>query len=325
MTGVPDAVRTGRFDRRAIPSSAVESRWKTSDGAAIRRIDWLMPQGPFRGSLLFMPGRGDYYEKYLETLDYWHMSGWRVTASDWRGQAGSGRLGSDAVTGHIDDFSIWVDDLAELWGQWVASTPGPHVLAGHSMGGHLALRAIAERRVDPRAAVLSAPMLGFLPAWVPHPVMRGIAHIMASLGDRHSPAWKWSEKPGALPAGRSRLLTHDADRYADEIWWREHRQELVMGPGSRGWLEAACASVALLDQPGLLEAIQVPVQMLATSADRLVSFPAIERAARRMPRAELVRFGKESAHEILREVDPVRDRALAVIDRFLDQMAPAGD
>ena len=325
MTGVRDGSRASRFDRRAIPAEAVETRWQTGDGASIRRIDWLIPQGACRGSLLFMPGRGDFYEKYLETLDYWHRSGWRVTASDWRGQAGSGRLGSDMVTGHIDDFSTWVDDLARLWSQWRESTPGPHVVVAHSMGGHLVLRAIAERRIDPQAAVLTAPMLGFLPAWVPHPIMHAVARMMSAVGDPARPAWKWSEKPGALPAGRNELLTHDADRYADEVWWRQQRPELVMGPGSWGWTERACASVATLDAHGVLESIELPVQILATTADRLVAFPAIKRAAQRMLRAELVRFGPESAHEILREADPVRDRALAVIDRFLDQMAPQGD
>ena len=46
-------------------------------------------------------------------------------------------------------------------------------------------------------------------------------------------------------------------------------------------------------------------------------------AARRMVRAELLRFGSEAAHEILREVDPVRDKALRRIDDFLDRVAPA--
>ena len=68
-----------QFDRRAIPREAVESRWSAPGGAALRRIDWLMPPGACRGSLLFMPGRGDAYEKYLETLDHWHRLGWRVT------------------------------------------------------------------------------------------------------------------------------------------------------------------------------------------------------------------------------------------------------
>ena len=43
---------------------------------------------------------------------------------------------------------------------------------------------------------------------------------------------QWSEKPRALPADRNLLLTHDRDRYADEVWWREKRPEIAMGPGS---------------------------------------------------------------------------------------------
>ncbi|MGE3693573.1 MAG: alpha/beta hydrolase, partial [Novosphingobium sp.] len=275
MTGEPDSGARTHFDRRAIPCEAVETKWQATDGASIRRIDWLIPHGLCRGSILFLPGRGDCYEKYLETLDYWHRHGWRVTASDWRGQAGSGRLGLDAVTGHIDDFATWVDDLAQLWALWRKNTPAPHVLAGHSMGGHLVLRALAERRVDPVAAILVAPMLGFLPAWIPNGAKHALARLMVKIGDSRRPAWKWSEKPGALPAGRHRLLTNDDQRYADEVWWREHRPELVMGPGSWGWLERACASIAGLNAPDLLEAVDVPVQMLATSADKLVAFPAI--------------------------------------------------
>jgi lysophospholipase len=177
--------------RRAIPAGAVESRWTTRDGHAIRRIDWPS-QGASRGSLLFLPGRGDAYEKYLETLDHWAGCGWRVTASDWRGQAGSGRLGLDPVTGHIDDFETWVGDLAELWAGWSGEGPGPRVLVGHSMGGHLVLRALAERRVDPAAVVLSAPMLGFAgPQW-PSPLLHRAARLMVRLGDPARPAWKWS-------------------------------------------------------------------------------------------------------------------------------------
>ena len=68
------------IDRRAIPAAAKEAWWAARDGHAVRRIDWQpAPEGAaVRGSLLFMPGRGDFYEKYLETLDHWHRQGWRV-------------------------------------------------------------------------------------------------------------------------------------------------------------------------------------------------------------------------------------------------------
>ena len=308
------------FDRRAIPPGAVESRWAAADGHLIRRIDWSEPEGMPRGSLLFMPGRGDFYEKYLETFEYWRGRGWRVTAADWRGQAGSGRFGADAVTGHIDDFGAWIADLAAFWAAWAEGRTGPLVLVGHSMGGHLALRAVANEALDPapNTLVLSAPMLDVMPERVPLAVRQGAARLMCWIGDARRPAWKWSERPGQLPAFRQALLTHDADRYADEVWWRSARPELAMGPGSWGWVRGAQASIRALMRPGVLEAVTIPVLIVATRADRLVSPRAIERAAARLPNARVLWFGDEAAHEILREVDAVRDRALEDIDRFLE-------
>jgi lysophospholipase len=272
--------------------------------------------------LLFLPGRGDAYEKYLETFEHWRERGWQVGAIDWRGQAGSGRLGSDSVTGHIDDFGLWIDDLTAFWREWAATAAGPHVLIGHSMGGHLALRAVVERALtpEPAALVLSAPMLEVTPEVVPTWIKRRVAEAMCRLGDPRRPAWKWSERPGELPAFRQELLTHDEARYADELWWRKARQELTMGPGSWGWVRGAAASIGSLFRPGALEKANLPVFIVATTADRLVGPQATRRAAARLPRCETLWFGAEAAHEILREVDPVRDRALAGIDTFLESI-----
>jgi len=313
------------FDRRAIPQSATESRWAAPDGFLIRRIDWPEPDGPARGSLLFMPGRGDAYEKYLESFEHWRGRGWRVTAADWRGQAGSGRLGADEVTGHVDDFAVWIDDLAALWRDWAADRPGPLVLVGHSMGGHLALRAIIERALDPAPAalVLSAPMLDVLPEFLPPLLKHGMARTMGAIGDPRRPAWKWSEKPGQVPAFRQALLTHDDERYADELWWRSARPELVFGPGSWGWVAAAMASGRSLFRRGVLEKADLPVYIIATTADRLVSVRATRQAQARLPNARALWFGDESAHEILREVDAIRDKAFAGIDQFLEGVATA--
>lgn len=314
------------FDRRAIPSSAIESHWQTTDGKQIRRIDW-QPQGDnggkaTRGSILFMPGRGDHYEKYLEVLDQWAREGWHVTASDWRGQGTSGRLGKDALTGHIEDFDTWTRDLAVLWDRWTSETPGPHVLVGHSMGGHLVLRALVEKRATPDAAVLSAPMLGLVgtpgPLWLLGPFSK----VVSRLGDPRRPAWKTSEKPGALPEDRGALLTHDPDRYEDELWWRNARPDVAMGPASWGWVAAAIASMRVIEAKGALESVETPVFLFGTSNDQLVAWDAIERAAARLPYGELLAFGDEAHHEIFREVDPVRQRAMDGIADFLDRKAP---
>ncbi len=316
-----DQAVTPAIDRRSIPADASETRWSAPDGHAVRRIDWPGAEAA-RGSILFLPGRGDFYEKYLETLEEWHRAGWRVTAADWRGQAGSGRLGDDDVTGHIDDFGDWVADLAALWTAWKAETPGPHILAGHSMGGHLVMRALVEKVVDPDAVVLSAPMLGMAGPPLPLSILQGLAKLMTRLGKPTRPAWKWSEKPGEIPARRRDLLSHDAQRYADELWWREQRPELVMGPGSWGWVERAYASTRVLERKGAMEAVEVPVLIVSTSNDKLVSHSAAVRASERLPKGELVAFGPEAHHEILRESDEVRNRAMNAIEEFLDRTAP---
>jgi lysophospholipase len=94
-----------------------------------------------------------------------------------------------------------------------------------------------------------------------------------------------------------------------------------MGPPSWRWMERAFASMRALQEPGILEAITIPVLMLATSEDRLVDSTAIADATHRLPNGELLQFGAEARHEILREVDAVRDRAIGAIDEFLDRSA----
>jgi len=294
-----------------------------ADGHEIRYIEWTDPPTDVaaRGSILFMAGRGDAYEKYLETFEHWRLKGWRVTAADWRGQGGSGRLGNDDATGHIDDFALWIEDLGQFWKEWAEGRDGPLVLAGHSMGGHLTLRALIDKAIEPEPAalVLSAPMLDVFPEFVPLAVKRWLAGAMSAMGDPKRPAWKISEKPGAKIATRQHLLTHDDDRYEDERWWRNERPELRLGPGSWAWVKASAHSSTAMFRPGALESVKIPTYFVATDADRLVSPSAIRAAIKRLPDADALIFGKEARHEILREEDGVRGKALAAIDDFLDR------
>jgi len=65
-----------------------------------------------------------------------------------------------------------------------------------------------------------------------------------------------------------------------------------------------------------LSKVSLPLLLIGTERDRLVSAAAIARVARLLPRAELMMF-PDCAHEILREEDRVRDKALDRIDQFL--------
>jgi lysophospholipase len=314
------------FDRRSIPANTSETIWHSKDDWPIRRIDWLadgVGDHPRRGSILFLGGRGDHYEKYLETLDGYARQNWNVTAIDWRGQAMSGRILEDPGIGDIGDFSTWVDDLAIFYSQWRQQHIGPHVVLAHSMGGHLAIRAVIERAIDPDALVLVAPMLSIHSGGLPLMMTRIVARLMVKLGRGHRAAWKISEKPLSPLTSRSRMLTHDQARYDDEVAWWSIRPSLKLGPGSWRWVDRAVASIYKIHRPGLLESVAVPVFIAATTADQLVSTDQIIADAKRLPNAELLLFGKEAAHELLRETDAVRGRLLAAIDAFLDRVAPA--
>jgi lysophospholipase len=307
--------------RRAIPGEARITSWRAPDGWKLRRFDWPVA-GARRGSIMFQGGRGDVIEKYLEAFSHWHDRGWQVTSLDWRGQGGSGRLLSDPHIGHIDDFATYIADLAAFWRDWVVEVPGPHVLMGHSMGGHLALRALVEGAVSADAAVLIAPMLG-LHSPVGAGLSERLAKIMGAIGDPARPAWKGNERP-ATTTTREALLTHDHGRYEDELYWQQTQPELRMGPPSWQWLIRAFESTRVLNGDRRLPAMAVPTLLIVAEADKLVSPAAALQVAAKLPDARVVRFGAESSHEILREADTVRDRALAEIDGFLTSRLKGG-
>jgi lysophospholipase len=133
------------------------------------------------------------------------------------------------------------------------------------------------------------------------------------------PAWQPPAQPQPAGSARQAFLTGCPDRYSDELWWWERNPSFNLGVPSWGWLKAAFQSCAALT-PSRLAGVETPVLLIGTERDRLVSPAAIRRAASLLPRAELVMYD-DSAHEILRERDEVRLRALASIDAFVDRKA----
>jgi lysophospholipase len=301
-------------DRRTHPAAARFSDWRAPDGWLHRRIDW---PGGRRGTLVFLSGRGDFIEKYMEAMAHWHALGWAVTSIDWRGQGASR---GEIAGGHLESFEPLVADLAGLIGE-LGEAPGPLVAVGHSMGGHVLMRAIAEDKVRLDAAVLVAPMLGINSAPLPAFAAWWTAALFSNLGLRRQPAWRAPLPPPPPGSSRQAWLTSCADRYSDELWWWEKQPGFHLGAPSWGWLEAAYRSIATLTD-AKLRRVGTPMLLVGTEADRLVSAAAIRRAAALLPRARLKMF-ERAGHEILREADGVRGEAFASIDAFLDEVAAA--
>ena len=302
-------------NRRALPGDAEISTWAAGDGWKIRRLDWTQPAGTrARGSILFANGRGDFIEKYLEPMAHWHGLGWNVASFDWRGQ---GESRGTIRNGHLDSFDALVEDGAGLLAAWLSETPGPHAVIGHSMGGHLLLRILAEHQPRVDCAVLIAPMIGINSSPLPPLAAQFIAQSFCMIGWGRVPVWRGGGRRGS--DWRRGMLTSCPDRYADEYWWYERQPGYLLGSPSWGWLNAAYHSIAKLT-PARLKQVETPILLLGTERDRLVSASAIRWAAGLLPRAELVMY-PSAGHEILRETDPVRLDALARIDQFLERQA----
>lgn len=306
------------IDRRARPPGMRLSDWRAPDGWLHRRMDWPQEEGRVaRGSLLFAGGRGDFVEKYLEAIGTWHRRGWHVASFDWRGQAKSK---GDVEGQHLDSFDPLLEDMAALVAEWRASSPAPHVIVGHSMGGHMLLRLLIERRPAIEAAVLVAPMIfvnsGPLPPWL----ARLVAGAATGLGFGRRPLW--GAPLARAPAGsrRQQVLTSCLERYADEHYWWEMDPDFAPAPPSFGWVRAAFRSARAFT-PRRLKALDLPILLIGAEQDRLVSAEAIRRTARLLPRAELEMYDG-CAHEILRERDGMRLAAMARIEAFLDKNAP---
>jgi lysophospholipase len=305
--------------RRSHPAAAVFGSWRAPDGWTYRRMDWAQPPGRApRGSLLFAGGRGDFIEKYLEAYGDWHVRGWNVTAFDWRGQGASQ---GNARGGHLESFDVLIDDLEALIADWRSAHPGPHVAVGHSMGGHMLLRTLVERKPAIDAAVLVAPMIRVNSAPLSPGVAPWITQLMCLAGLKTAPVLKVPRKVAESSARRQYFLTGSPERYADELWWWQQQPSFHLGGPSWGWMRAAYRSSAAAFRPALLARVEVPILLLGTERDRLVSPEAIREVARWLPRAELKMY-PDAGHEILREADPIRLDALAAIDDFLDRHAP---
>lgn len=302
---------------RRHPTGAVFSDWTAPDGFVLRRMDWLQSRpAEARGNLLFAGGRGDFIEKYLEAHGHWHDAGWNVTSFDWRGQGRSQAAGRAGAP----DFGLLIDDLAALIADWRKGRAGPHVAIGHSMGGHLLLKCIVERRPALDAAVLVAPMIRVNSAPIPPRFAPGVAGLMCRLGFGARQMWKTPPAFSRVGSQRQHNLTESVPRYEDELYWWGQAPAFNLGAPTWGWTRAAFRSAAESFTGEKLAAVGLPILILAAARDRLVSAEATEKVAAALPRAELHMFA-DAAHEILRDADPVRDAALAMIDAFLASRA----
>jgi len=297
-----------------IEEAGGETVWVDRPGGVRLRAALFGPPGA-AGWCAVCPGYTEFIEKYLEVVGELRDRGFGVVVHDWRGQGLSSRLVADRHKGHVESFDLPVADLRAVWAATGLGERVGTVLA-HSMGGHIALRAMAAEPGLVDRAVLTAPMMGVIGAGMPETLARAVLTAAGALGLSRRYVIGGAGYDVARKPFEGNRLTRDPERFA-----RMHRliaanPDLAVGDPTMGWVREAFRSIALTRRPGWLEAIETPILIAIAGDDRIVNNAAIEETVRRLPHAEAIRF-EGARHEILGELEGVRTAFWGAFDRFV--------
>jgi lysophospholipase len=274
----------------------------TADGVRIRAGLWN--QGAARGTVVLLPGRTEYIEKYGRTAAALAEAGYATLSIDFRGQGLADRPLKDKSVGHVGDFAEYQADVDTLFAFAAAEQlPQPWYLLVHSMGGAIGLRALI-RGVRVRAAVFSAPMWGIVMPKGTRPVVQVVSTLSRWFGFAHlrMPTTPVKTLVIEAPFGGNNLTT-------DEGMWNYMRRQalahpdLTLGGPSLGWMKAALregAALAALPSP------TIPAVCAYGSLERIVETAPIHSRMIQWPGGRLDLYdGAE--HEVLMERPGIRE------------------
>ncbi len=305
--------------KNPIPEGAHSGYIRIDDRVYLRYARWAPTTNYVRGTVVLVQGRSEYIEKYFETVSDLRRRGFWVATFDWRGQGGSSRDLENRNKGHIWDFGQYDADLHKFMTQVVfPDCPAPYYALGHSMGGHNLIRNAGMGLCQFDRMVLSAPMLRMSREVIglPHEVVTVAATFASWCGMGESYVKNGSDQNLNLRGFKGNKLTRDKERFDRNRQILEAATKLSIGSPTYAWLLAALRSTSMVMQPAFASGVKIPILMIGAGSDRIVSNFATREFAERMKNGSNVII-PNARHEILQEVDTVRDQFWAGFDAFI--------
>jgi lysophospholipase len=304
--------------KNPVPGGALVGTCKGYDGAEMRFARWDATRAPLRGTVVIVPGRTEFIEKYFEVVADLRRRGFAVAIMDLRGQGRSHRALADRQKGHIGSFREYEMDVERFVADVVVqSCPSPYIALGHSMGGHVLLRMASDKHSPFARMVLSAPLIRVHPSQLGR--SQGVARLATEFGCVFGASARYvpgGGPPEAHPQFEGNLLTSDRERFQRANAVLEAAPDLAIGSPTVGWLRACLRSTAALQAPDYPSSVRVPLLLVAAGDDKIVSTPEIEEFALRLKLGTHVLIGT-SRHEILQENDEIRGRFWAAFDAYV--------
>jgi lysophospholipase len=303
-----------------VPDNFVTGMLKTPDGVSLRFARWQPPAGR-RGTVCIFQGRGEWIEKYFETVRDLRARGFAVATLDWRGQGLSDRALRDRRKGFVRDFAEYDGDLETFMREIVLpDCPPPLFALGHSTGATVLIRAAYRGRRWFDRLVLTAPLIALAGAGLTPPanvIVRAMR--LAGLGSLYVPgaaAAVMESRPFA-----ANIVTSDPVRYARNAAILEAEPMLALGRPTVAWVDAAIRAMRTIRERGYPARIRQPMLIIAAGLDVVVSNSAIEDFATRLRAgSHLVVVGAK--HELLMEQDRFRLQFWAAFDAFVQGTSP---
>jgi lysophospholipase len=298
-----------------VPDNVVTGELKTPDGVTLRYARWQPPAGR-KGTVCILQGRGEWIEKYFETVRDLRARGFAVATLDWRGQGLSERALRDSHKGYVGDFSEYDTDLETFMREIVLpDCPPPLFALGHSTGASVLIRAAYRGRRWFDRMVLTAPLIALAGRGSsPAASIMVRAMRMAGFGAMYVPGGEVAAMEERPFVGN--ILTSDPVRYARNAAILEAEPALSLGPPTVTWCDAAFRAMRSLRERSYPAHIRQPMLIIAAGNDVLVSNAAIEDFA------TLLRAGSHlvvvgALHELMMEQDRYRRQFWAAFDAFV--------
>jgi lysophospholipase len=286
----------------------------TRDGTLLRAAALQVPGG--RGTIALIGGRGDFIERYFETIRDLVSRDFSVATFDFRGQGGSQRPYNNPYRSRLLSFAEYDDDLESFMNQLVLpDMPPPYYVLAHSTAGAVVLRALRKRTWFDKA-VLTAPLLGVHTEPWPMPIVRLVTTVAPLLGMGGLFLPGQLDKPLSSKGFVNNPFSSDLHRFTRDTSILAANPSLGLGGPSFSWLRAAVSAMNDLQAMAKTEKLRTPVLIVAAGQDRIVDTEAIRRFARNMAGVSLIVI-QESLHEILAEKTAIREQFFAAFDTFM--------
>jgi len=270
------------------------------------------PNPNAHSNLIIVTGWTEAAPKYAEVIYDLHQAGVETFIMDWRGQGLSDRLIEDPQVTWVADYGDFVKDLHQFVTEVVKPRARhPLIIMGHSMGANVITLYMTQHPEVFDRAVLSSPMLDMKLGSIPISVGRAVSWLYDFVGLGARMVWGHTYFD---PSKAENWVSHSESRWRFWVQYKTDHPEYVLNAASFRWVLEGLRATEYMKENAHL--IRVPLLMLQAGRDLYVATGGQDRVCEKAYYCKKITY-PFAKHEILNEVDLIRQDAMDEVIRFL--------